>query len=506
MNWDRSRYCVLCGYGHGAGMRRSVLLLLLAVLLIGAEVGPDGTVVVINGDSPASDGVARLWMRLRGIPEDHAVILRGLPAGHLIPLADFRERILGVIESELERRGLAERIALVAYAPDLPTAVAFTAAPDAPGGQRSPGSITGMTLLAPLLDGPPAGFTSLHANPYAGTCAFPGETLERAAAADPRCTAAERALVAQDRAEALRLYAAVVADVPAPSVRYNIACLRALAGDLPEAEAELGRAAAAGWMNPGHTVADGDLAALRNRPAWPGLLQRIAANQALIRPPDSERFVPLRRLPGMVADAAIPGRMAMVLANLGPRGLTRAEAETQLTASVAADGSAPTGTIWFMVSRDAARTDPRAWAFPVAALAIRTLGVAAEVREGILPPTEGMVAGATIGTAAFDWAAGGARMLPGAWCDHLTSFGGALQPGAGQTPCTAFLRAGAAGSGGAVDEPLNHPEKFPSAFVHLHRIRGLTLVEAVYRSVSCPYQYLAVGDPLSQPWSGRASP
>jgi hypothetical protein len=29
----------------------------------------------------------------------------------------------------------------------------------------------------------------------------------------------------------------------------------------------------------------------------------------------------------------------------------------------------------------------------------------------------------------------------------------------------------------------------------------LSLVEAVYRSMSGPYQYLVVGDPLSQPWS-----
>ena len=76
---------------------------------------------------------------------------------------------------------------------------------------------------------------------------------------------------------------------------------------------------------------------------------------------------------------------------------------------------------------------------------------------------------------------------------------------AGQTPLTAFLRAGAAGAGGTVTEPLNYPFKFPSAFVHLHRARGLSLIEAVHRSMSCPYQYLVVGDPLSRPWPAATS-
>ena len=108
--------------------------------------------------------------------------------------------------------------------------------------------------------------------------------------------------------------------------------------------------------------------------------------------------------------------------------------------------------------------------------------------------------GAVIGAATFDWPASGATLLPGAWADHLTSCGGMLGPQASQTPCTAFLRAGAAGSGGAVHEPRNIPLKFPSAFVHLHRVRGLTLVEAVYRTMPAPFQYLVVGDPLSKPW------
>jgi hypothetical protein len=477
---------------------RPILALLIALSLAALEVGPASTAVVINGGSAASGEIARGWMRLRGIPEEQAVVLSGLPAGHLVSLADFRSRILAPVEAELTRRGLAGRIALIAYAPDLPTAVSFPVDAGAPGGAQSPGSITGMTLLAPLLDGPSKAYTALYANPYAGKPTRPGLTLDIAASTDPRNDRAMQALKDKDLAGAQAILTALAIDVPAPGVLYNLACVHALLGALPEAEYALSRAIDAGWMDALHTAGDTDLTELRTRPAWTGLLQRTAANLLQIRADDSLRFSPLP-----AGKDGIPGRLAMVLGNLGPRGLTVAEVQAQLAASVAADGSEPRGTVWFMVSGDQARTGPRRWAFAAAAKALTELGVAAEVRDGVLPPSGAQVAGATIGIAGFDWPASGAAIVPGAWCDHLTSTGGALQAGAGQTPFTVFLRAGAAGSGGAVSEPLNHHEKFPSAFVHLHRVRGLTLVEAVHRSMSCPYQYLAMGDPLSRPWKGR---
>jgi len=43
--------------------------------------------------------------------------------------------------------------------------------------------------------------------------------------------------------------------------------------------------------------------------------------------------------------------------------------------------------------------------------------------------------------------------------------------------------------------------KFPLASVQLHYVRGCSLAEAFYQSISCPYQLLIVGDPLCQPWA-----
>lgn len=479
-------------------MLRAIMVSIFSLVLLSAEVGPATTAVVINGDDPASGAVARMWMRLRGIPETHAIELRGLPPGQRMSLDQFRTQVLDAVETALDERGLAERIVLIVYGPGVPTAIDFVVAAGSHPFQGSPGSITGLTLLAPLLDEPSTSFTALRANPYAERPRHPGAALDDAARDDPRIEQAHAAFKAKDAAVARELLTAIAEAHPGPSLLYNLACSHALTGDLEGAERVLARAIDAGWLNAHHSDRDPDLQELRARPAWPGFLAGMAANEAKVQADTSPPFTPIR-----MTGQRIPGRLAIVLTDLGPRGVIQEEAEAHLRASVAADGTAPTGTVWFMASPDRRRTAPRRWAFTAAAAAIRDLGIEAEVRDGTLPPSDTEVAGAIIGAGDFDWPGSGARVLPGAWCDHLTSFGGALEAGAGQTPLTVFLRAGAAGAGGAVAEPGNLAQKFPSAFVHLHRVRGLSLVEAVHRSLPCPYQYLVVGDPLSRPWPAR---
>jgi hypothetical protein len=483
-------------YRHGVVALFSLLLLpcLHAAESSVPTVTAAATVVVINRASPASAQVARAWMTLRGLRDDQAVELDGVPLAQHLSLADFRRLVLEPLEAELVRRGRAATTLLVAYGPDFPTAIDF----DDTGlamGARSPASLTGLTLLAPLLARGPRAFTAADANPYADQPEMPGRRENLRALADPRTRRADQLLLDKDYAAAEALLAETARDIPAAGLLYNLACAQALGGRAPEALATLGRAVDAGWFDDQHARRDSDLASLRSDPAWPGLLQRMQDQSARIAPGPVAPF----RLAAALGGSP-PGRLAILLAATSGRGLRVDEAIAQLTRSVAADGTPPTGTVYFMASGDEARTGPRRWAFAAAAARLRQLGVAAEVRDGGLPPGGAQVAGATLGVADFDWAASGATIQAGAWCDHLTSFGGALQPGAGQTPLTAFLRAGAAGAGGTVAEPLNHPFKFPSAFVHVYRAQGLSLVEAVHRAMSGPYQYLVVGDPLSRPW------
>ena len=182
------------------------------------------------------------------------------------------------------------------------------------------------------------------------------------------------------------------------------------------------------------------------------------------------------------------------------RGNRAAEVVAALESAAAADGTRPPGTIYFMTNADV-RTTTRSGSFPGTVRALEGLGVAAQIVEGVLPERRQSVAGLMTGTQSFDWKASGCRLVPGAICDNLTSFGGVFTPGAGQTPLSEFIRAGAAGSSGTVIEPYAIQAKFPHPSLHVHYARGANLAEAFYQSVQAPYQLLVVGDPLCQPWA-----
>ena len=118
-----------------------------------------------------------------------------------------------------------------------------------------------------------------------------------------------------------------------------------------------------------------------------------------------------------------------------------------------------------------------------------------------MPSGKQDVVGLMTGAASFDWPSSQSTILPGAICEHLTSFGGALSEGNGQTPLTEFLRYGAAGASGTIVEPYAIQDKFPLADIQVHYARGCSLAESFYQSVFGPYQLLIVGDPLCQPWA-----
>jgi hypothetical protein len=204
-----------------------------------------------------------------------------------------------------------------------------------------------------------------------------------------------------------------------------------------------------------------------------------------------------------VADSAAPRYLlSTVLSVTAGRGLSVEEALQQIRRSVAADYSRPKGTVFFPKNGDV-RSRTREWGFESATRQLLLLGVSAEVTTGVLPPKGKDVAGAVIGIADFDWKATEARIQPGAIVEHLTSFGGVMTAGAGQTPLTEFLRQGAAGASGTVTEPYAIQAKFPTPFIQVNYAQGLSLAESFYQSVSGPYQLLIVGDALCRPWAEK---
>ncbi len=192
--------------------------------------------------------------------------------------------------------------------------------------------------------------------------------------------------------------------------------------------------------------------------------------------------------------------LSTALAVTSGRGNSVSEAISYLRRSAQADGTHPKGTIYFMRNDDV-RSATRAGGFTDAAQQLDALGVKAEVLEGVLPRHKQDVQGTMVGSDSFSWATSGSTILPGAICEHLTSFGGVLNETATQTPLTEFLRYGAAASSGTVVEPFAFQDKFPVPAIHVHYARGCSLAEAYYQSVFGPYQLLIVGDPLCRPWA-----
>lgn len=195
--------------------------------------------------------------------------------------------------------------------------------------------------------------------------------------------------------------------------------------------------------------------------------------------------------------------LSMMLAVTAGRGNTVDEVLAYLQRSVEADGTHPPGTIYFVQNRNV-RSLVRQRAYPAVVGELGELNVAAEVLVGTMPRDKPDVQGVMMGAAKFDWKRSGSTILPGAICDHLTSFGGVMRADAAQTSLAEFLRFGAAGSSGTVTEPYAIQEKFPFAMIHVHYARGCSLAEAFYQSVYGPYQLLIVGDPLCRPWANMA--
>ncbi|NNJ26116.1 hypothetical protein [Alienimonas chondri] len=210
-----------------------------------------------------------------------------------------------------------------------------------------------------------------------------------------------------------------------------------------------------------------------------------------------------------------PGRRYLLSTVLGVttgRGESVEEVADRIEATAAADGMHPAGTILFCDTSDVRSTTRKPLFEPaVAAIkdeaAARELEVRAEVVTTALPQRSRDLIGLTAGVAGVKptaWADSGSGFVPGGFADNLTSFGGVLSERPhGQVTAVDWLRFGAAASGGTVHEPYALAFKFPTPFVHLHRLRGLTLAEAIARSVAGPYQYLTVGDPLSNPYARR---
>lgn len=169
--------------------------------------------------------------------------------------------------------------------------------------------------------------------------------------------------------------------------------------------------------------------------------------------------------------------------------------------SVTTDGTRPAATFYFCNNPADGARNVRASGYAFPSNGINTLGGSSQVVQNtVLPAPNQNCIGVMTGNATLgDLSTIGIR--PGAFCDHLTSFAAVFE-NTGQSRVCEWIRAGASGSAGEVDEPCNYLAKFPTPSIHLMYFQGLTLGEAYFRSVQAvPFQGLFYGDPLTRAYS-----
>jgi hypothetical protein len=193
--------------------------------------------------------------------------------------------------------------------------------------------------------------------------------------------------------------------------------------------------------------------------------------------------------------------IAAMLGYTGSLGNTLSDVLAMIDRSVAVDGARPSGTFYFMHTSDPVRSGPRDPYYPAAVASIQSFGGNASLLFADLPLGQFDCLGIMTGLSDPQIDSANMGILPGAFCDHLTSFAAAFDI-ASQTKMSRWIAKGASGTSGQVEEPCNYAGKFPHARLHVFYYQGLSLGEAWFRSLGyVPFQNLFTGDPLTRPFA-----
>lgn len=197
----------------------------------------------------------------------------------------------------------------------------------------------------------------------------------------------------------------------------------------------------------------------------------------------------------------VNGKTYWPVSHVGPTdraALSPRAALSSITAARAADGVKPDGVIYWPLNGDI-RSRTREHEIAQVTPLWDKMGIKYSVLDGVWVKNRSDILGGVVGIAVTDVAQNN-HYLPGAWVDHLTSFGGVLVDN-WQMPCTDFLLAGAAGSAGTMAEPYAIAGKFPHAHIYTHFRNGASLAESFWESIQMLNEILPVGDPLMQPFA-----
>jgi hypothetical protein len=486
-----------------------------------AGIGPENVALIVNSDSWASKTVANEFIKLRDIPPENVIYISGIKSFDGINIDDFRAQILSPILKTIQERGLAGQIDCIAYSSDFPTVI--DARSDMQGKNLPPAlspqcSITGLTYLYGFVLAKNPVYLDFNVNLYARRVVrqnldIQWTTEERNEYAktfelmknDPKNQDATAEQTKKNLEEAIKIFDSLTAKHPnSADLLYNMACCLSKLGKEAQAIECLEKSHQNGWFDWAHTSKDDDLKALREKPEFKKIIEKMKNFKPVMTPTQGFKAVFGWDPAGQPINAGqkISYILSTMLACTSGRGMSVQESLEYLRTAVTGDFTRPKGTIYFERNGDV-RSTAREWGFHGAAEKLKSIGIQAIVEDGTLPQNKNDVAGTVVGAAGFEWKKSGSRILPGAICEHLTSCGGMMGENDGQTPLTEFLRNGAAGASGTVTEPYAIQAKFPTPYIQAYYAEGSSLAEAFYQSISGPYQLLIIGDPLCKPWGKK---
>ena len=190
----------------------------------------------------------------------------------------------------------------------------------------------------------------------------------------------------------------------------------------------------------------------------------------------------------------------------GTNGNTAAQVVASLQGAAAADGTCPTGAVYFENSGNVrSTTRDYQWSYTESQLASRssTLSISYTYEygtSGATPRNRANVLGAACGYPTLTLP-NGSTYLGGSWADNLTSYGCDFVSPGGQTLATSFITAGASGTTGSVVEPYAIPNLFTNSSIYTFVADGSTFGEAFAKSVESPNIQMPLGDMLAQPFA-----
>lgn len=188
---------------------------------------------------------------------------------------------------------------------------------------------------------------------------------------------------------------------------------------------------------------------------------------------------------------------SMMLGYTWARGNSTAVVVDVIKRGVRSDFTRPKGNVYFYF-RDDIRFEARLWQMLEVRNELLNMGVITKVANNLPDRATDRIFGLMTGTQYLEMG-NVSNILPGAYCDHLTSFAARYQTHL-QMKTSAWFDAGATLSSGTVTEPYATWMKFPHARFYVHYANGCSAIESLYQSVLAPTQLLLLGEPLARPY------